>query len=48
MRQLAAKRPQEISLQRYCKLLNLNRSSCYYTPKGESDENLTIMAKMDK
>jgi len=37
-----------LSLRKQCTLLNLPRSSYYYTPKGESQENLMIMELMDK
>jgi len=38
----------KLSLREQCKLLALPRSSYYYTPKGESEENLKIMVTMDK
>ena len=31
-----------------CELLTIHRSSLYYSPLGESDENLDIMKKMDE
>ena len=31
-----------------CQLLSLNRSSFYYVPSGESEENLNIMRKLDE
>lgn len=37
-----------LSLRGQCKLLDLNRSSLYYKPVGESDENLAIMRLMDE
>ncbi|WP_129594593.1 IS3 family transposase [Seramator thermalis] len=37
-----------ISLQSQCDLLVISKSGLYYLPKGESDENLEIMKKMDK
>lgn len=37
-----------MSLRRQCRLLGLARSSCYYTPQGESRENLALMRKIDK
>lgn len=37
-----------ISLRRQCQLLEINRSSLYYKPLGESEENLTIMKLIDK
>jgi putative transposase len=33
----------EISIEKQCKLLGISRSSFYYSPKSESDENLEIM-----
>ncbi len=33
----------KISIEKQCKLLGVNRSSLYYSPKVESDENLEIM-----
>lgn len=39
---------EQISVSKQCKALNLSRSSLYYTPKLESDENLKIMVLMDK
>ena len=32
-----------LSIEKQCKLLAINRSSLYYSPKFESDENLEIM-----
>lgn len=37
-----------ISTSRQCELLNLNRSSIYYEPVGESDLNLAIMRALDQ
>lgn len=37
-----------LSIRRQCKLLEINRSSVYYKPRGESVENLDIMRKMDE
>jgi putative transposase len=37
-----------LSLSRQCQLLGLNRSSLYYEPAGESDENLRLMQLMDR
>lgn len=36
-----------LSVRKQCKLLEINRSSVYYKPKGESIENLNIMRIMD-
>jgi putative transposase len=45
----AAIRPDhKISIRRQCEILEVNRSSIYYTPKGESDENLAVMRLMDE
>ena len=38
----------ELSLRKQCKLLEINRSSLYIKPKGESQENLKLMRTMDK
>jgi len=40
-------RPQ-LSLRRQCRLLSLSRSSLYYTPVGESAENLMLMRLIDE
>lgn len=37
-----------LSIRKQCDILELNRSSFYYQPKGESEENLNIMHLMDK
>lgn len=37
-----------LSLRRQCDLLGLNRSSWYYEPAGESEENLLLMRLMDE
>jgi putative transposase len=37
-----------ISLRRQCELLNVSRSSLYYTPSLETEENLQILCFMDK
>ncbi len=36
------------SVRRQCELLGLNRSSLYYEPAGESDENLRLMRLIDE
>jgi putative transposase len=41
------KRKKEISLRRQCLLLNVSRSSLYYTPSLETEENLQILRFMD-
>ena len=38
----------ELSERRQCRLLRISRSSLYYTPKGESAENLTLMRRLDE
>jgi len=38
----------QLSIRRQCELLGLNRSSYYYAPVGESDENLALMALIDR
>ena len=37
-----------LSLRRQCRLLSLSRSVLYYTPVGESAENLALMALIDR
>ncbi len=39
---------QKISIRRQCELVDLTRSSMYYEPVGESEENLKIMRLMDE
>ena len=38
----------KISIQKQCRILGLSRTAHYYKPKGESEENLQIMKKIDK
>ena len=38
----------EISVRRQCELLGVNRSSLYYQPSGESEENLKLMRLIDE
>jgi len=38
----------KLSLRRQCRLLSLSRSSLYYTPVGESAENLALMRLIDE
>ncbi len=38
---------EKLSIRHQCELLDLNRSSVYYQPVGESDENLHLMELMD-
>lgn len=37
-----------MSRNKFCKYLGFNRSTLYYKPKGESQENLQIMEKIDR
>jgi len=37
-----------ISIRRQCQLLGVNRASLYYTPVGESEENLRLMRWIDE
>jgi len=37
-----------LSVRKQCELLSIHRSGLYYSPKGESDENLKIMRIMDE
>lgn len=38
----------QLSIRRQCDLLEVNRSSLYYKPKGENAENLELMYLMDR
>lgn len=38
----------QLSIRHQCDLLGVNRSSIYYKPQGESDENLMLMRLMDE
>jgi len=38
----------DVSLSRQCKILSLSRSSAYYRPKGESQETLALMRRIDE
>lgn len=40
-------RPAGLLRNKFCQYMHLNRSTLYYKPKGESEENLEIMAKID-
>lgn len=46
MKNLEKKRPAGMSRNRFCKLLNVNRSTLYYTPKEESRKNKTLKKMM--
>jgi putative transposase len=37
-----------LSLSRQCEILSISRSSLYYRPKGESEENLALMRRIDE
>lgn len=39
---------QELSVRRQCRLLALHRSTYYYEPVGESQENLALMRRIDE
>jgi len=41
-------RDQDLSVRRQCKLLSLTRLGLYYSPTGESVENLRFMTVIDK
>jgi putative transposase len=47
-REMVEKDHPQISIVRQCKLLNLNRSTLYYTPSEESKENMELMDLLDK
>lgn len=38
----------ELSIRKQCDILSISRSSLYYKPLGESDENLKLMRMLDK
>jgi len=38
----------DLSIVRQCQLLSISRSTFYARPSGESEENLTIMAEIDR
>lgn len=42
------RKDKKLSMRRQCELLELNRSTIYYRPKGESDENVYIMRMLDE
>ena len=37
----------DLSLSRQCELVSISRSSFYYTPRGESADNLALMRRID-
>lgn len=47
-KQLIDKAESNLSISRQCELLQLNRSSFYYRPNGESELNLELMRQMDE
>ena len=38
----------QLSIGQQCKLLSIARSSFYYTPKGETQQNLGLMRRIDE
>lgn len=38
----------QLSIGQQCKLLSISRSSFYYTPKGETEQNLSLMRQIDE
>ncbi len=38
----------ELSIGQQCKLLSIARSSFYYVPKGETEQNLSLMQLIDE
>ena len=47
-KQLVDPKVKTMSTRRQCEILQVNRSSLYYKPLGESEENLKLMGEMDK
>lgn len=47
-RQLVEASNKDVYISRQCELLGISRSSYYYHPKSESEENLSIMREIDK
>lgn len=39
---------EKLSLAKQCKVLNINRNYFYYSPKGESEQNLAMMKLLDQ
>lgn len=39
---------EKVSIRKQCRLMQISRPSIYCAPKGESQENLRIMEKMDQ
>ena len=46
MKRLLIDPTEELSIRDQCNLLNLNRASFYYSPKGEKKDNLEMMCLM--
>jgi putative transposase len=42
------RKDKKLSMRRQCELLEVNRRVIYYEPKGESDENLYVIRRLDK
>ena len=38
----------QLSIGQQCKLLSISRSSFYYTPKCETEQNLSLMRQIDE
>jgi putative transposase len=38
----------KLSISKQCQLLSIARSSCYYNPKSENNENLYLMKGIDE
>lgn len=47
-KQLLIESGSELSIRRQCELLGISRTSYYYTPVGESPENLALMRAIDE
>lgn len=47
-RQLIESYNKDVCIRRQCELLGISRSSYYYHPQSESEENLSIMLEIDK
>ena len=44
---IAPERP-GLSLSRQCQILSISRSAIYYTPRGESPQNLALIRRIDE
>jgi putative transposase len=44
----AIRKDAKLSIRRQCEVLEISRSTIYFQPNGESDENLHIMRELDK